>query len=145
MRVRAALLSFATFSILLFSSSGAPQSPQSPNQPAAPQDSPIIRSILTVTRRLNAWTASTRSEAEKADSDEARAKAAMRTAALRPLGQCGCYRQEGSADRGLKKRKFYGHGRIESSADRFFLRGISCARGSHTESTCRPQPRREAA
>jgi hypothetical protein len=44
MRVRAVLLSFATFSILLFSSSGAPQSPQRPNQPAAPQDSPIIRS-----------------------------------------------------------------------------------------------------
>src|ERR1700692_105263 len=44
MRVRAVLLSLATFSILLFSSSGAPQSPQSLNQPAAPQDSPIIRS-----------------------------------------------------------------------------------------------------
>src|ERR1700686_2230394 len=44
MRVRAVLLSLATFSILLFSSSAAPHSPQSPNQPAAPQDSPIIRS-----------------------------------------------------------------------------------------------------
>jgi VWFA-related protein len=44
MRVRAVLLSFATFSVLLFSSSGAPQSPQSPDQPAAPQDLPILRS-----------------------------------------------------------------------------------------------------
>jgi VWFA-related protein len=44
MRVRAVLLPFAVFLILLFSSSAVPQSPQSSNQPAPPQDSPIIRS-----------------------------------------------------------------------------------------------------